>query len=122
MSYALGKFSYGVCDRCWFRTRYLKMQREWTGFKVCSECYEPKNPQLEPPAHPTDPESLRQPRPEIPLPQSQLGVIITTGPINVTATGVTIGGPSPNTADPIGSMFLGEFATGEVGTVTVVTT
>lgn len=122
MSYALGKFSYGVCDRCGFRTRYLKMQREWTGFKVCSECYEPKNPQLEPPAHPTDPESLRQPRPEIALPQSQLGVVSTTGPINVTTTGVTIGGPSPNTADPIGSTFLGEFATGEVGTVTVVTT
>lgn len=120
MAYASGKFSYGVCDRCGFRTSYLKMRMEWTGFKVCSECYEPKHPQLEPPHHLTDPESLRQARPEIPLPQAQLGLVRTTGPQTVTDTGVDIGGPSPTTADPIGTAFEGVFATGEIGTVTVV--
>lgn len=120
MSYALGKFSYGVCDRCGFRTRYLEMRMEWTGFKVCSECYEPKHPQLEPPRHTTDAEALRQPRPEVPLPQSQLGFVKTTGPRDTTPDGVEIGGPSPITADPIGTEFTSEGATGEVGTVTVV--
>ena len=63
MAYASGKFSYGVCDRCGFRIPYLKMRMEWTGFKVCSECYEPKHPQLEPEPHVSDPEALYKPRP-----------------------------------------------------------
>jgi len=120
MAYALGKFSYGVCDRCGFRTSYLKMRMEWTGFKVCSECNEPKHPQLEPPHHLTDPEALRQARPEIPLPQAQLGLVRTTGPQTTTPLGVDIGGSTSSTADPIGTAFEGVFATGEIGTVTVV--
>ena len=94
---------------------------EWTGFKVCSECYEPKQPQLDPPPHITDAEALRQARPEVALPQSQLGVVITTGPQNVTQFGVDVGGLSPTTADPIGTAFDGVFGTGEIGAVTVVT-
>ena len=35
MAFALGKHSYGVCDRCGFRARYLDLRMEWTGFKVC---------------------------------------------------------------------------------------
>ena len=31
--------------------------------KVCSSCYEPKHPQLEPEPHVSDPESLYKPRP-----------------------------------------------------------
>ena len=64
MAYALGKYSYGVCDRCGFRVRYLQMRMEWTGFKVCPECYEPKHPQLEPPYSKPDPEALQNPRPD----------------------------------------------------------
>lgn len=120
MAYALGKYSYGVCDRCGFRVRYLLMRMEWTGFKVCPECYEPKHPQLEPPHHPTDPEALRQPRPEVELPRSQLGLVTTSGATNTTDSGVNVGGMISTLVDPIGSSFPGQVGTGSIGTVTVV--
>ena len=118
MAYALGKYSYGVCDRCGFRVRYLQMRMEWTGFKVCSECYEPKNPQRNPPVSPTDPESLHQPRPEVPLPQAQLGLVIANSATFTTSAGIDVGALPATTADPIGSDFSAEGATGSVGTVT----
>ena len=120
MAFALGKHSYGVCDRCGFRVRYLNLRMEWTGFKVCPECFEPKHPPLEPPRQATDPEALRQARPEVPLPQSQLGVVRTTGPSNTTDSGVNVGGQPLSLVDPIGTKFDGVFGTGEIGTVTVV--
>tara|TARA_R110002020_G_C16269253_1_gene770989 strand:- start:707 stop:1075 length:369 start_codon:yes stop_codon:yes gene_type:complete len=122
MAFALGKFAYGICDRCGFRVRFLQMRMEWTGFKVCRECFEPKHPQLEPPRHPTDPEALRQARPEIPLPQSQLGVVRTYGPSNITASGVNVGGQPLHLVDPIGSSFETPAVESGIGTVTVVIT
>ena len=123
MSYAQGKYSYGVCDRCGFRIQYLKMRMEWTGFKVCQQCYEPKHPQLEPPVNATDPEALRQPRPEVSLPQSQQGRVFTTGPSNTApGSGVNVGGQPLSVVDPIGCVFKSVFATGEIGEVTVTTT
>ena len=121
MAFALGKHSYGVCDRCGFRARYLDLRMEWTGFKVCSECFEPKHPQLEPPRQATDPEALRQSRPEVSLPQSQLGVVRTTGPSNTTDSGVNVGGQPLSIVDPIGTKFDGVSGIGEIGTVTVTT-
>ena len=122
MAYAQGKHALGVCDRCGWAYRYLQLRMEWTGFKVCPECYEPKNPQLDPPLLPTDPESLHQPRPEVSLPQTQLGVVITTSPTFTTSAGVDVGALPATTVDPIGSDFSAEGATGSIGTVTVVTT
>ena len=104
MAYAQGKHAIGICDRCG------------------PECYEPKNPQLDPPLLPTDPESLHQPRPEVSLPQSQLGAIITTSPTFTTSAGVNVGALPATTVDPIGSDFSADGATGSIGTVTVVTT
>ena len=63
MAYAQGKYSRAICDRCGFDIPYLDLRKEWTGFKVCGECYEPKQPQLTPARNTTDPESLHQPRP-----------------------------------------------------------
>jgi hypothetical protein len=60
--YASGKFAYGICDRCGQRFDYLSLRKEWTGFKVCSSCFEPKAPQLEPHAPPSDPQALTEPR------------------------------------------------------------
>ena len=116
MPYARGKYALGICDRCGFQTKYLDLQKEWTGFKVCSECFEPKHPQLTPPKNIIDPEALFEPRPEISLPQAQLGVVATFD-------------PNPQispTDDPIGVVFgttSGEpfKMTGEVGIVTVST-
>ena len=122
MAFAVGKYAFGVCDRCGFRVKYLDMRTEWTGFKVCSACFEPKHPQLDPPHHVSDPEGLRQARPEVPLPQAQLGLVRTTGPSNTTDSGVNVGGQPLGVVDPIGTDFVGVSGTGGVGSVTVTTT
>ena len=111
MAYASGKFALALCDRCSFEYKLNELKKEWNGSKVCQECYEPKHPQLEPPHLSVDAEALWKPRPDVPLPQSQLGVIITT---NLSAAGMTFG------SDPIGTDFNGYLVTGAIGTVTVV--
>lgn len=63
MKYAVGKKSLAICDRCGQQYRYLQLRKEWTGFKVCPECYEPKHPQLEPSPPPFEPQALYNPRP-----------------------------------------------------------
>ena len=65
MSYALGKYSQAICDRCGFRYSYLSLKEEWNNFKVCSECFEPKAPQLEPTQTGSDAEALFQPRTDV---------------------------------------------------------
>ncbi len=122
MAFALGKYAFGVCDRCGFRVKYLDMKTEWTGFKACPECFEPKHPQLDPPHHISDPEALRQARPEVDLPQAQLGLVRTTGPSNTTDSGRNIGGQPLGVVDPIGTDFIGVSGTGSVGIVTVTIT
>ena len=63
MSYALGKFAKGLCDRCAFEYKLSELREEWNGAKVCPDCYEPKHPQLEPLTATADPEALYRPRP-----------------------------------------------------------
>jgi hypothetical protein len=48
VAYATGKFSFGLCDYCGQRYPYNVLRKNWRGFKVCPEDYEPKEPQLEP--------------------------------------------------------------------------
>ena len=109
MAYATGKHSLAICDRCGFRYKYTQLRKEWTGFFVCSECYEPKEPQLDPVPHVADPEALRNPRTQVP---SSLvageGVVRTIDANSMMTT----------TGDSIGSAFSLDAATGEVGTVT----
>lgn len=102
MAFALGKHSYGVCDRCGFRARYLDLRMEWTGFKVCSECFEPKAPQLEPTQTGSDAEALFQPRTDVKEDNNRF--------IVYTNVGLGIIGAELTTFE----------ATGSVGTVTVV--
>jgi len=111
MAYAAGKHAYFICDICSFRYKYTTAKSTWNNFRTCQECYEPKHPQLEPPHLSVDAEALWKPTPDVPLPQSQLGVIITT---NLSAAGMTFG------SDPIGTDFNGYLVTGAIGTVTVV--
>lgn len=65
-SYATGKRALGICDRCGFQYLLNELRKEWTGFKVCQECYEPKHPQLEPRRTIDDPIALYEPRPDRP--------------------------------------------------------
>jgi hypothetical protein len=109
MPYASGKYAYFICDTCGFRYDYKTAKTTWENFRVCSECYEPKHPQLEPSPITVDAESLWKPRPDVSLPQSQLGVIITTN----AGSGMTFA------SDPIGTNFNGLSGTGSIGNVVV---
>lgn len=62
--YASGKFAIALCDQCGQRFKLNALIKDWKGFKVCRECYEPKHPQLEPKRTITEPQALYQPRPE----------------------------------------------------------
>ena len=113
MSYASGKFAVGLCDRCAFEYPLKDLKKEWTGFKVCSECFEPKHPQLEPPRHVSDPEGLRFARPNL-----SSNVVAGAGVVRT----IDANQMMSTTGDPIGSEFSIDGATGSIGTVTVVTT
>lgn len=64
MAYAQGIYTQAICDRCGFQFRLNDLRKEWTGYKVCSECYEPKHPQLEPKRDVTEGIAVRDPRPD----------------------------------------------------------
>lgn len=64
MAYATGKFSYGLCDYCGQRYEYNVLRKNWRGYKVCPEDYEPKEPQLEPLKFNGDAVALYEPRPD----------------------------------------------------------
>ena len=119
MAYALGKYSKGQCDRCGFVYKYLQLKTEWNGLKVCSECYEPKHPQLEPVPTPTDPEALVQPRGTESAPTTGYGIVRTENTKN--AAGVTAPSMDVSHNDIIGSSFYMSEITASLGTVTVST-
>ena len=106
MAYASAKFAIALCDRCGFQYKLLDLKKEWTGFKVCPQCYEPKAAQLEPLPHVADPESLYEPRPDLDK-ASAKGVVRTYAANTMYSV----------TDDPIGYAFDGLEAEGEVGTV-----
>ena len=81
MAYALGKFAIALCDRCSFEFKLSELKEEWTGYKVCSECYEPKHPQLEPEPHVSDPEALYKPRPNNDTEAGEGFVVVTSSSI-----------------------------------------
>jgi NAD-dependent SIR2 family protein deacetylase len=62
--YAVGKASQAICDRCGQQYYLKELKKEWTGFKVCQECYEPKHPQLEPKRGINEPIAVYEPRPD----------------------------------------------------------
>jgi len=63
VAYATGKFARGLCDRCGFEYKLHELKEEWNNLKVCSECFEPKAPQIDPRPVITDPEAVYNPRP-----------------------------------------------------------
>lgn len=64
MAYASGKFAYGLCDYCGQRYPLNLLQKNWEGYKVCPEDYEPKEPQLFPLRFRADAIALYEPRPD----------------------------------------------------------
>lgn len=40
---------YGYCERCNWRCNLSEMRKEWTGLKVCPDCFDPRPSNLSPP-------------------------------------------------------------------------
>tara|TARA_Y100000114_G_scaffold117637_1_gene112003 strand:+ start:123 stop:458 length:336 start_codon:yes stop_codon:yes gene_type:complete len=60
--YATGKFAKRISDRSGMAFPYNEMVKEWNGSTVHISEFEPKHPQLDPKYHPTDSQSLENPR------------------------------------------------------------
>ena len=88
---------------------FTSLRKEWTGYKVCIECYEPKHPQLETKRNVSDSIALRDPRPDgVPVLDVYAGA---PGDSYFSAVGMM---PAPVTQDIV--------AQASVGNVLVVTT
>jgi hypothetical protein len=76
--YASGKNSIAECDRCGQRykltqLRKLVIKTQQVSIKVCPECWEPDQPQLQLGMYPVyDPQAVREPRADISYEQSGL--------------------------------------------------
>ena len=70
-NFASGKHSIAECDRCGQRfklsqLRKLTIKTKMVSIKVCDECWEPDQPQLQLGMYPVnDPQAVREPRPDI---------------------------------------------------------
>jgi hypothetical protein len=45
----MSRAPWGCCPRCGFQRRLSNFKKEWTGERVCSDCYDPKPAELKPP-------------------------------------------------------------------------
>ena len=69
--YASGKHSIAECDRCGQRYKLVELRKlviktKMVSIKVCQECWEPDQPQLQLGMYPVnDPQAVREPRPDI---------------------------------------------------------
>ena len=99
--YASAKNSIAQCDRCGFRYKLKELKRlviktKNVNILVCTECWEPDQPQLSLGLYPVnDPQAVRDPRPDSPgyFQSGLTGIQITSGTGNdVNQTGVPSGG------------------------------
>jgi hypothetical protein len=68
--YSSGKHSIAECDRCGQRYKLVELKKltiktKQVSIKVCPECWEPDQPQLQLGMYPVnDPQAVREPRPD----------------------------------------------------------
>ena len=69
--YASGKHSIAECDRCGQRYKLVELRKQTLktklyNVKVCPECWDPDQPQLQLGMYPVDdPQAVREPRPDV---------------------------------------------------------
>ena len=69
--FSSGKNSIAECDRCGFRFKLTQLKKEIIktrlfNLKVCPECWDPDQPQLQLGMYPVDdPQAVREPRPDV---------------------------------------------------------
>ena len=64
MAFASGKKAYGICDITGFRYKRHEMKKTLNGLIVGPDQWSPKHPQLDPKPKPSDPQAIRDARPE----------------------------------------------------------
>jgi len=78
--FASGKYAIAECDRCGQRYKLKELKKitiktKQVNIKVCPECWEPDQPQLQLGMYPVnDPQAVREPRPDNSYYQSGLDV------------------------------------------------
>jgi hypothetical protein len=97
--FASGKNSIAECDRCGqrFKLKILKkltIKTKQVSIKVCPECWEPDQPQLQLGMYPVnDPQAVREPRPDVSYLQSgQSGLQINNTGLGPNGFGTPEGG------------------------------
>ncbi len=117
MGFAVGKFAKGLCDRCGFEYQLHDLREEWNNLKVCEECYEPKAPQVDPVAKPSDNEALYKARPNNDVEAGEGFVVVSDANVfNSTSNNFLSMNPSI-----LGSNFSLSEMTSALGTVTITT-
>jgi len=125
MAFSSGKKAYGISDRSGFRYRLRDMKREWNGLLVGPDEFEEKHPQLFPPRIGTDPQALRNPRPEPNL-DNQRAVQYGFSPVGFRTIPGLIEENDLVATGQVGTVTiffpetLGTQGTGQVGNVTVI--
>ena len=139
-NFASGKYSIAECDRCGQRFKLVQLKKltiktKQVSIKVCPECWEPDQPQLQLGMYPVnDPQAVREPRPDTSYYASgQSGVQTANGNNNtVSQSGYPEGGSRVYQWgwNPVGGASSFDtvltpnylIAVGAVGTVTISTT
>jgi len=139
-NFASGKYSIAECDRCGQRFKLVQLKKltiktKQVSIKVCPECWEPDQPQLQLGMYPVnDPQAVREPRPDTSYYASgQSGVQTANGTNNtVSQSGYPEGGSRVYQWgwNPVGGASSFDtvltpnylIAIGAVGTVTISTT
>ena len=119
--FASAKNSIAECDRCGFRYKLTQLKNlviktKNVNIKVCPECWEPDQPQLQLGLYPVnDPQAVREPRPDISY--FELGNNGATGSRQIQWGWNPVGG-----ARAFDSVLTPNnlIAQGQVGTVTVI--
>lgn len=138
--FSSGKNAIAECDRCGFRFKLTELKKlvvktKTYDLKVCPQCYDPDQPQLQLGMYPVDdPQGVKDPRPDLSYKLSgRTGLhIALTNSTNENAQGVLSGGSRVFQWgwNPVGgsSFFDAALTTNnlvlniEIGTVTVATT
>ena len=138
--FSSGKNSIAECDRCGFRFKLFDLKKEIIktkiyDLKVCPQCWDPDQPQLQLGMYPVDdPQGVQDPRPDLSYKVSGrtgLQIVLTNSP-DVDAQGVVSGGSRIFQWgwNPVGGAAFFDAAltpnnlvlTVELGTVSVATT
>jgi NAD-dependent SIR2 family protein deacetylase len=126
-NFASGKYAIAECDRCGQRYKLTQLKKltiktKQVSIKVCPECWEPDQPQLQLGMYPVnDPQAVREPRPDISYYASGVdNAGYVSGGSRVFQWGWNPVGGASNFDTVLTPNYL--IAVGQVGTVTISTT